>query len=104
MKKINFTPNERLINKADIEKENVEAFISEGFYLNEETLKKVLTLTSSKIILESDDEKLKDEINLGVEVEILSLSSKIIFEKNWFYLPDFINLIRTKKLKITFMI
>ncbi len=104
MKKIKFTPNETLISKTDIEKENVEELINKGFYLNEENFKKVLALTSSIIILESNDKGLQNEMDFGVEMEILSISSKIIFEKNWFYLPDFINLIRTKRLEITFIL
>jgi len=104
MKKIKFTPNETLISKTDIEKENVEELIKNGFHLNEENFKQVLALTSPKIILESNDKGFKDEIDLGIELEILSISSKIIFEKNWFYLSYFISLIRTKRLQLTFIL
>lgn len=104
MKKIKFTSNENLISKTDIEKENVEELIKNGFHLNEENFKQVLALTSPSIIIESNDKGLKGEIDLGSVLEILSLSSKIRFEKTWFYLTDFITLVRTKKIEITFIL
>ncbi|AHB41404.1 hypothetical protein P148_SR1C00001G0613 [candidate division SR1 bacterium RAAC1_SR1_1] len=106
MKKITFIPSPTRIDKMDIKTpEKAEEWIQKGFFLTENLFEQlIMVFKDVKIILESDQHRIGEDVDLGTELEIISLTTKIRFQKGWFYLSDLLGLVNTGKVKMTFVV